>query len=729
MPLKNTLMRIFVIFLLPFTLFTNISSAQIRKGTVGRKGSVYFSAGWNTAWYNQPTIRIEQPTLGNSYDITTAKADNKGDTKFSFSNLNYRLGYYFNYNQTCGIEISYDPVNFHLVDGQTVQFKGTINDVKNVTKPVVFSSKNGYFYSMGGSNLILLNFVRRFTLYRPTSNKIGVDAIAKLGIGPVMPSLTSTLDSNAGSDPGFQMRGWNAGAEAALRVTLMRYLYLEFAGKYDYASYSDLKVYNGTAKQTLNTTEFIASLGFTFPTVPNRRFNPLFYKPNKVITILPLFTLNKEKDDIDYSESKKSKKSKEIEAKRGKDELEEIPEFQEIIDKRDRRIKVVDTTPIDSTIYRAVLDSMNKAIADSLAGVNWDDTLSRKERKMKAKLEKKERKLKENVAVDSLGNPIVTDSTQTIPAPEVKDSSAIEAPKEAKQLSKKELKALKKKEEQAVKDSLALLNGEPPAKLTKKQLKEQQKKEEAERKAAEELKKAEEKPAETVPAVEPEKPVETAKPAEKEPTVEPEQPSKKEQKELEKKAKQEKKEQERLEKEKLKEEAKEKARLEKEAKEKEKEEGKEKARLEKEAKEKAKEENDNLEKEKQAAKDKIEQEKKEKEEKIAEEKRALKEKKEQEAKDREEAKAKREQEANDKKAAREKEMADLKAKREAEREEAKNKREKEMQEMKEKREREMQELKEKREKELQELKEKREREKEEREKEKREKEEKDKEGK
>lgn len=716
MPLKNTLLRIFVIFFLSFTLFTNISSAQIRKGTVGRKGSLYFSAGWNTAWYNQPTIHIEQPTLGNYYDITKVTADNKGDNKFSFENLNYRLGYYFNFDQTYGIELSYDPVNFHVKDGQTVQLKGIINDVANTTKQAVFSTKNGYFYNMGGSNLVLVNLVRRFTLYRPTSNNIGVDALAKLGIGPVMPSLSSMLDSNTGKDPGFDMRGWNVGAEAALRVTLKRYIYLEFAGKYDYASYSDLKVYQGVASQTLSTTEFIASLGFTFPTIPNRHFNPLFYKEPKVVTILPLFTLNKEKKDIDYSESKKSKKSKEIEAKRGKGEMEDIPEFQEIVDRSNRRIKVVDTTPIDSAIYRAVLDSMNKAIADSLANVNWDDTLSRKERKLKAKLEKKERKNKEKAGVDSLGNPIsgVADSLQPAQPAGNTDSAKAEMPQEPKELSKKELKALKKKEEQARKDSIALMNGEP-VKLSKKQLKEQQKKEaaerkaaeEAERKAAEELKKAEAKPEEKQP--EPEKQPEAVKPAEKEPTAEPEKPSKKEQKELEKKAKQEKKEQERLEKEKQKEEA------------------KEKARLEQEAKAKAKEEKENAEKEKQAEIDKKEQEKKDKEEKIAEEKKAREQKaeeekkaredkKEQERKDKEEAKAKREQELNDKKAAREKEMADLKAKRDAEREDAKNKREKEMQEMKEKREREMRELKEKREKELQELKEKREKEKEEKEK-------------
>jgi hypothetical protein len=41
---------------------------------------------------------------------------------------------------------------------------------------------------------------------------------------------------------------------------------LEFAGKLDYARYSNLKIYKGTARQAFGTTEIILNLGYTFNT-------------------------------------------------------------------------------------------------------------------------------------------------------------------------------------------------------------------------------------------------------------------------------------------------------------------------------------------------------------------------------------------------------------------------------------------------------------------------------
>ncbi len=56
------------------------------------------------------------------------------------------------------------------------------------------------------------------------------------------------------------------GFEGAVRATFFKYAYLEFANKVDYARYSNLKVYEGRAKQAFGTYELVLSLGFTFPT-------------------------------------------------------------------------------------------------------------------------------------------------------------------------------------------------------------------------------------------------------------------------------------------------------------------------------------------------------------------------------------------------------------------------------------------------------------------------------
>jgi hypothetical protein len=66
--------------------------------------------------------------------------------------------------------------------------------------------------------------------------------------------------------PHFQIGGWNTGVETALKLTAFRYVYLEFAQKFDYARYSGLKIYEGTAKQAFGSYQLILNLGITLPT-------------------------------------------------------------------------------------------------------------------------------------------------------------------------------------------------------------------------------------------------------------------------------------------------------------------------------------------------------------------------------------------------------------------------------------------------------------------------------
>ena len=53
------------------------------------------------------------------------------------------------------------------------------------------------------------------------------------------------------------------GSEWAVRATFVKHLLLEFANKLDYASYSNLNNYKGTARQAFGTYELILSLGYT----------------------------------------------------------------------------------------------------------------------------------------------------------------------------------------------------------------------------------------------------------------------------------------------------------------------------------------------------------------------------------------------------------------------------------------------------------------------------------
>ncbi len=111
---------------------------------------------------------------------------------------------------------------------------------------------------------MLFNVVKRWQWYMADNEKIKIDLLAKAGIGPVIPHVENRFFGNA-NKPGFQFGGWNMGVEGAVRATFFNYVYLEYCNKLDYARYSNLKVYEGTAKHAFGTYEMILNLGFTFP--------------------------------------------------------------------------------------------------------------------------------------------------------------------------------------------------------------------------------------------------------------------------------------------------------------------------------------------------------------------------------------------------------------------------------------------------------------------------------
>ena len=130
---------------------------------------------------------------------------------------------------------------------------------------MAFNAQNGFFYYLNnGANFLLINIVKRCHIDRLSGKKIKIDFLGKAGIGPVIPHVENSFFSQKNS-PHFQFGGWNIGAEAAIRATFFRYVYLEYSNKIDYARYSGLQIYKGTASQAFGTYEMILNLGFDFP--------------------------------------------------------------------------------------------------------------------------------------------------------------------------------------------------------------------------------------------------------------------------------------------------------------------------------------------------------------------------------------------------------------------------------------------------------------------------------
>ncbi|PWU02506.1 MAG: hypothetical protein C5B52_05455 [Bacteroidetes bacterium] len=262
-------LRGLALFALAYTLSTGTIQAQTQSE---RKGEFYFSWGYNTEWYTRSNVYVNQPELQNNYSFRNIKGhDRKGwddeilNKDFTIPQYNYRIGYFFNKKKGLGFEINFDHTKFIFSDGQNAAIKGTLNG-RAVDSSVVFSQANGFYYYLNnGANFLLFNIVKRMNVYTTKKNQaFKIDFLGKAGIGPVIPHVENSFFGHA-NDPHFQFGGWNVGLEAAFRFTFAKYIYLEYCNKLDYARYSNLKIYSGTAKHAFGTYEMILNLGGTFP--------------------------------------------------------------------------------------------------------------------------------------------------------------------------------------------------------------------------------------------------------------------------------------------------------------------------------------------------------------------------------------------------------------------------------------------------------------------------------
>ncbi|MES1221004.1 MAG: hypothetical protein ABUT20_36225 [Bacteroidota bacterium] len=252
-----------------------ITSAQT--GKKKKKGELYLSWGYNAEWYTRSTIKIYQPELGNRFRFVNVRGhDHKGWDEGIFSQAlsipqyNYRLGYFFNNKKDLGIEINFDHTKFIFGNDQMVHVKGTIGG-KDYDNRVLFkdntnntnADSSSYYFLNNGANFLLFNIMKRWHWYTNKKDNIKIDFIGKAGIGPLIPHVQNKFFDQPANKPHFQIGGWNTGVEGALRSTFYRHAYLEFAGKLDYARYSGLKIYKGTARQAFGVAEVILSLGLT----------------------------------------------------------------------------------------------------------------------------------------------------------------------------------------------------------------------------------------------------------------------------------------------------------------------------------------------------------------------------------------------------------------------------------------------------------------------------------
>jgi len=268
--------------------FSHEANAKSHKNKNVKLQSVYFSWGYNKEWYTRSTINIKQDNLNNNYQLVHVIAhdhpgwnDGLTNQAISIPQYNYRLGFFLNEKQDLAFEINFDHTKYVVQDNQLMHMTGTQFD-SHIDQPVLFSQATGsYYFLNNGANFLLFNLVKKYNFL--DHKNLRLDLLGKAGIGPVIPHVQNSLFGQV-NNQGFQFGGWNTGVETAVRATICHYAYLEFAQKADYARYSNLKVYEGTAKQNFGTYELILSLGITLPT---KKHNPLFEQKHMALDNTP----------------------------------------------------------------------------------------------------------------------------------------------------------------------------------------------------------------------------------------------------------------------------------------------------------------------------------------------------------------------------------------------------------------------------------------------------------
>jgi hypothetical protein len=243
-----------------------------------RDGEWYFTWGYNKEFWAPSDIHVSQPTLGNNFTIYGVHGhDEAGLSTDPFGpQYNFRIGRFINDDRTIAVELNFDHTKYTTVTGPSAHVAGTIAGA-----PVNGNFQLGYpfFYEElhNGANHLMINGVYRLPLIGQTNETLSLAAIAKAGVGIMLPHTTDTILGNTnnvgpkslgnsiGLDNGWwQVNGWTAGAEFGFRAVLYKPIYLELTDKITYARLDDLPAYQGTLQQSLWMNEIILGLGFTY---------------------------------------------------------------------------------------------------------------------------------------------------------------------------------------------------------------------------------------------------------------------------------------------------------------------------------------------------------------------------------------------------------------------------------------------------------------------------------
>lgn len=276
---------VFVFFMFGFAGFkTILAQTEALKTAKPFKSNLYFSWGYNRAWYSRSTIHLKD--LSNTYysetdryhyydfKIVNAKAHDRPDFEQIKDVINItipqfvsRLGYYFKKRPDIGIEINYDHAKYVVTDYQTARVEGQINGKPVNTDTILNPDNFVHFEHTDGANFWMVNFLKRWQLYKtPKNNLLNVSYVVKSGGGFVYPRTDVTIFGTRVNNR-WHIAGWVAGVETGLKLDLYKHFMFEFTAKGVYADYRKVLVLGlggGSAHHRFFAGEVIGTFGYQF---------------------------------------------------------------------------------------------------------------------------------------------------------------------------------------------------------------------------------------------------------------------------------------------------------------------------------------------------------------------------------------------------------------------------------------------------------------------------------
>ena len=257
------------LFLILFVLYSGIVLGQATSDK-RPKGHLYISWGYNKDWYSPSDLHFR--SKGNDdfdFIVYNAKAHDRPDfnkifnSAISIPQFIYRVGYTFARHPNMGLEISFDHAKYIMTRNTVLHVKGKIYE-NYVDKDTLVTPDFLRFEHTNGANFLMISYFQKRRIFNNASEKSEFFAVAKPGVGIVIPQSEVALFGNDQNN-NYHIAGYVFGLDLELRYEYKKHFVFETGFKGVFANYIDvLSVANSKANHHFFCLEWLVSIGYQF---------------------------------------------------------------------------------------------------------------------------------------------------------------------------------------------------------------------------------------------------------------------------------------------------------------------------------------------------------------------------------------------------------------------------------------------------------------------------------